>query len=98
MSVAGYMQLRELTAVLALPPSLTASPFYEQSFLVADKALAFICFTSSSLHVAKYSRPGVGKCSILVHDMYKMYSYCYIPMIFTHLISLGKKTGMSRHF
>ena len=43
--------LRELTAVLALPPSPTVSPFYEQSLLIllADKALAFICFTS---HVA----------------------------------------------
>ncbi len=39
MSVAGYMQLRELTAVLALPPSLAGSPFDEQTLLKADKAL-----------------------------------------------------------
>ena len=54
------MQLHDLTAVLALPPSLTVC-----HFLIVDKELEFTCFTSSSLHVAKYGRPGIGKFSIL---------------------------------
>lgn len=41
--------------------------FHEQTFLIADKELAFTCFASSSLHVAKYGGPGIGKFSILIH-------------------------------
>ena len=50
-------------------PKSKSVSFYEQSLLIAAKALAFTCFTSSSLHVANYGRQGVGNFSILVQPL-----------------------------
>ncbi len=82
--------LRELTAVLALPPSPTVSPFYEQSLLIADKALAFICFTSPSLHVAKY-----GDRQASVACLYMTCTRCII-IVFSNDLDSSDQSGKEK--